>query len=116
MSNRASVTTANQTKFYVGSTGLTFKNRYTKHKYSSRHEKHSNATTLSQYIWKLKNNKVNFKVQWEILLRKKKYNLKNGCKLCNVEKIEIFNVKKSESSNKRNELQTGCLHYQNQFI
>ena len=47
---------------------------------------------------------------------KNKYNLKNGCKLCNAEKIEILNVKKSESLNKRNELQTGCLHYRNQFI
>ena len=44
------------------------------------------------------------------------YNVKNGCKLCNAEKIEILNVKKSESLNKRNELQTGCLHYRNQFI
>ena len=41
---RASVETANKTKFYVGSTGLTFKNRYTKHKYSFRHEKNSHAT------------------------------------------------------------------------
>ena len=28
---RASVTIENQSKFYVGSTGLTFENRYTKH-------------------------------------------------------------------------------------
>ena len=49
---KASVETANDTKFYVGSTGLTFKNRYTKHKHSFRHEKNSNATTLSQYIWR----------------------------------------------------------------
>ena len=47
---------------------------------------------------------------------KNKYNLKNGCKLYNAEKIEILNVIKSESVNKRNELQTGCLHYRNQFI
>ena len=114
---KASVKTANETKFYVGSTGLTFKNRYTKHKHSFRHEKNSNATTLSQYIWKLKNNNVNFKIKWEILSRtKNKYNLKNGCKLCNAEKIEILNVKKSESLNKRNELQTGCIHYRKQFI
>ena len=114
---KASVKTANETKFYVGSTGLTFKNRYTKHKYSFRHEKNSNATTLSQHIWKLKNNNVNFKIKWEILSRtKNKYNLKNGCKLCNAEKIEILNVKKSESLNKRNELQTGCIHYRKQFI
>ena len=44
----AIVTTENQIKFYVGSTGLTFKNRCTKLKYSFRHEKHSNATILSQ--------------------------------------------------------------------
>ena len=61
---RANVKTANETKFYVGSTGLTFKNRYTKHKHSFRHEKHINATTLSQYIWKLKTNNVDFKIQW----------------------------------------------------
>ena len=58
----ATVTTENQTKFYAGSTGLKFKNRYTKHKYSFKLEKHSNATILSQYIWKLKNIKVNFKI------------------------------------------------------
>ena len=45
-------------------------------------KKNSDATTLSQYIWKLKNNNVNFKIKWEILSRtKNKYNLKNGCKL-----------------------------------
>ena len=82
------IKTENQTNFYVVSTGPSFKNRYTKHKYSFKHEKHRNATTLSQYIWKLKNNKVNFKIQWEILTRtKNKYNLKNECKLCNAEKI-----------------------------
>ena len=76
------------------------------------HEKHSNMTTLTQYIWKLKNNKVNLKIQWEILTRtKNKYSLKNGCKLCNAKKIKILKVEKSESLNKRNELQTGCLHY-----
>ena len=85
---------------------------------SFRHEKHSNAATLSQYIWKLNNNKVNFKIQWEILKKKtkNKYNLKNGCKFCNAEKIEILTIKESEPLNERNELQTGCLHYWIQFI
>ena len=114
---KATVKTENQTKFYIGSTGLTFKDRYTKHKYSFKHEKHGNATTLSQHIWKLKNNKVNFKIYWEILTRtKNKYSLKNGCKLCNAEKVEILNIKKSDSLNKRLELQSGCLHYRKQFI
>ena len=37
--------------------------------------------------------------------KKKKTNIFfNGCKLCNAEKIEILNIKKLESLNKRNEL------------
>ena len=61
---------------------------------------------------KLKINNINFKIQWEILSRTmNKYNLKNGCKLCNAEKIETLDVNKSELLNKRNVLQTGCLRY-----
>ena len=114
---KATVKTEKCTKTYIGSTGLTFKDRFTKHKYSFRHEKHSNSTTLSQFIWKLKNNNIDFKINWEILARtKNKYSLKNGCTLCNLEKIEILNSKKSESLKKRNELQSGCLHYRKNFI
>ena len=69
---KATVKTENQTKFYIGSTGLSFKDRYTKHRYSFKHEKHGNATTLSQHIWKLKNNNFDFKIYWEILTRTKK--------------------------------------------
>ena len=59
------------------------------------------ATTLSQYIWKLKNNKVDFKIHWEIITRtQNKYSLKNGCNLCNTEKFEVLSVKKSESLTK----------------
>ena len=35
----------NHTKFNVGSTGLSFKDRYIKHRYSFKHEKSCNATT-----------------------------------------------------------------------
>ena len=76
---KATMKTENQNKFYIGSAGLTFKDRYTKHRYSFKHEKHGNATTLSQNIGKHKNNTVNFKIYLEILTRtKKKYNLKMG--------------------------------------
>ena len=68
---KATFITENQIKFYVGSTGLSFKNRYTKHKSSFKHEKHKSTTTLSQYILKLKNNKVNLKIHWELLTRSK---------------------------------------------
>ena len=45
-----------------------------------------------------------------------KYSLKNGYKLCNAEKIKILKVKKSESLNKTNEIQTSCIHNRKQFI
>ena len=33
-------------KMYIGSTGLKFKDRFTKQKYSFKHEKHNNTTAL----------------------------------------------------------------------
>ena len=43
--------------------------------------------------------------------KKNKNSLKNKYNLCNAEKIDISSTKKSDSLNKRNEIQTGCLHY-----
>ena len=63
---KATVKTGNHTKFNVGSTGISFKDRYTKHTYSFRHEKHCNAFILSQYIWKLKISKSNYKTQGKV--------------------------------------------------
>ena len=36
---------------------------------SFKHEKYGNVTTLLQHIWKLKNNKTDFRTYWEILAR-----------------------------------------------
>ena len=114
---KASVKTEKYIETYIGSTWLTFKDGFTKHKYNFKHEKYSNTTTLSQFIRKLKNNNIDSKINWEILTHKKnKYILKNGCTLCNFEKIEILNTKKWESLNKYNELQSGCMHYRKNYL
>ena len=42
---KATVKTEKHTKFYVGSTGLSFKDRQIKHTYSFRNEKYCNDTT-----------------------------------------------------------------------
>ena len=108
--------TKNETNFYIGSTGLTFKNRYTKHKHSFNWIAKRNATALSDHIWKLKENNNKYKITWEILARTKiKYNSQNGCKLCNMEKAEIAKLD-SRGLNKRDELQSGCPHYKNMFL
>ena len=44
-------------------------------------------TTLSEYIRELKDKNLDFNIKWEILARtKNKFNLKNGCTLCNMKK------------------------------
>ena len=71
---KATVKSENDTKFYVFSTGITFEGLYTKHKYSFKHEKRGNATTLLQYIRKIKNNITNVKIYWEIFIKTTKTN------------------------------------------
>ena len=87
---KATVKTAEDTKQCVGSSGLTFKNRYTKHKFSFDNYNYRFKTTLSKYIWELKDKILDFNIKWEILARTKyELNLKNGCTRCNMEKNEI---------------------------
>ena len=55
---KATVTTnkTNDTKYYIGMTATTFKERYANHTSYFRHKKDSNKTELSKHIWKLKEN------------------------------------------------------------
>ena len=57
---KATVKTANNTKQYVGSSGITFKSSYTRHKCSFKNHIYSFKTTLSKYIWELKDKKIGF--------------------------------------------------------
>ena len=50
----------------------------------------------------------------EILNRtKSKFNTKFGCRLCNLEKIQIDKTDKTKSLNKKSERQNICIQYQN---
>ena len=49
-------------------------------------------------------------------MTKSKYNTKFGCKLCNLEKIEIDKSDKNITLNKKIERQTICIHYQKYFF
>ena len=44
----------------------TFKVRYNNHMTNFRHEKYSNSTELSKYIWGLKRSSIDYKVEWSI--------------------------------------------------
>ena len=49
---------------YTGLTGNSFKKRHYRHKQSFKHRKLEHDTTLSSYIWSLKDANINFDIQW----------------------------------------------------
>ena len=56
-------------KRYIGLTGGKFKNRWSSHKYSLRHEKAAKSTELSKYVWELRNKGIEPKISWSIIDR-----------------------------------------------
>ena len=51
----------------------TFKTRYNGHTSSFRNEQYRNATTLSNYIWRLKDKNINYSLKWNIIDRGRAY-------------------------------------------
>ena len=101
-----------ETKFYIGLTSGSFKQRFSAHKTSFTHEKYKDATSLSTYIWQLKSKGADYSIRWSIVRKVKSY--KPGdriCALCLAEKAEILKHSKDKRSlNKRNELFSQCRH------
>ena len=110
---KATVTTNESnpiTKVYHGMTGGTFKKRYGGHKYDFKH-KDKYGTTLSRYIWRLRDMNVKFSIKWQIKEKAPIY--KPGskeCKLCNAEKYHILMEDYKKSLNVRSELLSKCRH------
>ena len=97
---------------YVGLTDTTFKLRYNVHK-SSFKNKHikSNTTTLSSYVWDLKDSSKNYDIKWKIIGKAKSYNpASKECNLCTREKYFIIYHPELASLNNRNELISKCRH------
>ena len=103
--------------FYLGIAETNFKDRYTKHKYSFRHEKSKNATALSQHIWNTGQNITPSNpepdIKWEIA--KSAQSCKPGsstCGLCLEEKLQILKHNKNPKClNKRSELTARCISF-----
>ena len=58
-----------QEETYIGLTENTFKTRYNGHTSSFRNEEKKNSTTLSQYIWSLKEKKTDFTRNGKLFLK-----------------------------------------------
>ena len=110
---KATVTSNEERNIYIGSTEGSFKQRYTQHKSDIRNEKGKNKTTLSKYMWDMKEKGKHAEIEWSILKKCKKYGSgSRRCDVCLSEKLEILKaVKKGEKMlNKRSELMYKCPH------
>ena len=108
---QASVKTDEKTETYVGLTVNSFKKRYSGHKSSFKHNKRRHETTLSKYIWDLKDKNVDYTLSWTILARAQPFTKVTGlCHLCTREKHFIIFKPDLCTLNSRNELLSSCRH------
>ena len=77
------------TRTYVGSASTSLKIRINNHKCDFNNRNREHATTLSSYIWKLKDQGLTPSVRYEVLGRAKAYSPTNGkCDLCTLHRQE----------------------------
>ena len=109
---QATVTTSTGVvRKYIGLTKNTFKTRYTQHKSTFNHKTRRTDTELANYIWKLKEEGLDFTIKWTI--KRKAYAYRSGskyCDLCLSEKTEIALAHPSTSLNSRREIVSTCRH------
>ena len=81
----------NNQKFYFGVAETTFKECCSNHKQDVKPIKYQYNTELTKYIWNLKNNSINYNIQWKVV--DKVYGNANStmCKLFLIEQLWIIN-------------------------
>ena len=106
-----------QTNTYIGLTSPDFKKRLGNHNKSFRHKRYSHDTTLSTHLWNLKEKNINYDLEWKIMARANPFSPVSGvCQLCTREKFLIIFKPEQATLNSRNEINTPCLHKQNQLL
>ena len=94
---------------YYGST-KNFKSIFSGHR-SSINNRPSNHTTLSSYVWKLKDQNIPYEIKWSIKARGHPFaSGGNACDLCLTEKMVILTEDQLNMLNKRDELLESCRH------
>ena len=102
---------------YIGISEPPFKGRERNHDKSFKHKKYMNDSALSQYIWKLKEENLEYTIEWSTLRKTNGYNMvSKSCNLCLTEKLLISEYRDKEKLlNKRSELISKCRH-QNKYL
>ena len=80
------------------------------HRTSFAHEKYRHSTTLSNYVWEIKDKKgIDPILKWKVRKKCRKY--RDGdkdCMLCNEEKLAIASCNGRDMLNQRSEVLNDC--------
>ena len=107
---KATVTTPDTTKVYIGSTELSFKQRWYGHKASRARVENRTPTALASYVWNCKDAGHTPEIKWPVVRQCSKYKCgTRRCDICLSEKLLILRCKEP-LLNKRTELMSRCLH------
>ena len=97
-----------------------FKERYYRHRTNFNNPDYRTDTTLSKYVWKLKEDRREYSIKWRIIDRGKTYRPGSGrCNLCLKEKFWlIFHPENPEmgSLNDYSEVWTPYMHRHSTFL
>jgi hypothetical protein len=108
---KATVSSSEGEKHYIGATELTFKTRFTNHKESFTNSSKSSSTTLSKHIWNLMGRGLSYTIKWEIIRRCPPYKCgTRRCDLCLSEKYFILKANSEHCLNRNFELLQKCRH------
>ena len=114
---KAEVVSGKGKRHYYGQTDRTFKERFYGHSSDLRHPSKAKSTSLSTYVWKIRNEGEDPTISWSKVKNARSYNPGNkNCNMCLEEKTTIARDKTKEMLNKRSELMYKCLHKQRYLL
>ena len=101
---------------YVGATH-DFKERYYGHRSSFSNEDQRSSTTLSKFVWKMKDENRQYTIKWRIIDRGAAYRpAAKRCNLCLKEKYWIIFHPDMASLNDHSEIWRPCMHKHSTFL
>jgi hypothetical protein len=108
---QAVVRTENDEQSYDGLASTTFKLRLGNHKKSFKNEIYRRDSSLSGYIWDVRNKWGKYEIDWKLLGRAQPFSPVTGvCNLCTLEKYHILFTPNLATINKKEEIDNYCLH------
>ena len=116
---QATVNTPNSDpKTYIGLASTDFKKRLGVHREAFKdHTKTTIQTSLSRYVWDLKNQGSQPNITWKLIDRGKPFSPVTGvCQLCTKEKFYIMYKQEMAELNSRNEIFNHCRHMKSALL